>query len=135
MSKSYKSYILGFNELRNLVVELPQEGIIILRGDLSSGKTTLVKEIVKFHGLDDVVTSPTFSVMQNYGEIWHYDIYNAGYEGLVKNGLFENFFENGLHLVEWGDENLEKSFDKFELSYCIVEIKNLGDKREYRVYK
>ncbi len=90
---------------------------------------------MKCHGLDDVVTSPTFSVMQNYGEIWHYDIYNAGYEGLVKNGLFENFFENGLHLVEWGDENLEKSFDKFELSYCIVEIKNLGDKREYRVYK
>lgn len=75
--------------------------------------------------------------MQNYRcqnlEIFHYDIYQNGVKSLTQNGLFENFFEDGLHLVEWGDENLEKYFRKFELNYCTIEIKNLENKREYKV--
>lgn len=135
MSKNYETLTLKLNELEILVKKLPKEGIIILRGNLSSGKTTLVKEIVKTHGLSDTVTSPTFSIMHKYGEIYHYDIYNAGFDGIVKNGLFENFFEDGLHLVEWGDEKLEETFKKFELEYMVVEISNLGDKREYKIAK
>lgn len=137
MLKKCKSFILGIDELINLVQKLPKNGIIILKGNLASGKTTLVKEIAKFHGFAGVVNSPTFSIMQNYKcqnlEIFHYDIYQNGVKSLTQNGLFENFFEDGLHLVEWGDENLEKYFKKFELNYCTIEIKNLENKREYKV--
>lgn len=137
MSKKCESFILGIDELVNLVQKLPKNGIIILKGNLASGKTTLVKEIAKFHGFAGVVNSPTFSIMQNYKcqnlEIFHYDIYQNGVKSLTQNGLFENFFEDGLHLVEWGDENLEKYFQKFELNYCAIEIKNLKNKREYKV--
>ena len=91
--------------------------------DLASGKTTLVREIVKKHGKNwKNVSSPTFSIMQNYGEIYHYDIYNAGINGILKNGLFENFFAPGLHLIEWGDENLMKYLQNFGLEFCIVQI-------------
>ena len=137
MLKNCENFILGIDELVNLVQKLPKNGIIILKGNLASGKTTLVKEIAKFHGFDGVVNSPTFSIMQNYKcqnlEIFHYDIYQNGVKSLTQNGLFENFFEDGLHLVEWGDENLEKYFQKFELNYCTIEIKNLENKREYKV--
>ena len=137
MLKKCENFIFGINELINLVQKLPKNGIIILKGNLASGKTTLVKEIAKFHGFAGVVNSPTFSIMQNYKcqnlEIFHYDIYQNGVKSLTQNGLFENFFEDGLHLVEWGDENLEKYFQKFELNYCTIEIKNLENKREYKV--
>ena len=137
MLKKCENFILGIDELVNLVQKLPKNGIIILKGNLASGKTTLVKEIANFNGFDGVVNSPTFSIMQNYKcqnlEIFHYDIYQNGVKSLTQNGLFENFFEDGLHLVEWGDENLEKYFQKFELNYCTIEIKNLENKREYKV--
>ena len=51
--------------------------VVILRGDLASGKTTLVKNYVKSLGLDDLVTSPTFSIQAVYSNnIFHYDVYN-----------------------------------------------------------
>ncbi|NLK67258.1 MAG: tRNA (adenosine(37)-N6)-threonylcarbamoyltransferase complex ATPase subunit type 1 TsaE [Campylobacteraceae bacterium] len=128
-----KSFELSQNELLNLVKTLPSQGVIILRGNLASGKTTLVKEIAKFRGFDGVVSSPTFSVMQNYGDIYHYDLYQSGFDGIIKNGLFENFFEDGLHLVEWGDERLENALKKFEIDYSIIEIEPLGNKRLYKV--
>lgn len=55
MSKKCENFIFGINELVNLVKKLPKNGIIILKGNLASGKTTLVKEIAKFHGFDGIV--------------------------------------------------------------------------------
>ena len=63
MSGSSK-FTPGKDELPRLAQTLPKSGIILLMGDLASGKTTLVKAIAKTHGIDPaVVNSPTFSVM------------------------------------------------------------------------
>lgn len=133
MSKNFE-FILGENEISRVVEILPKSGTIILQGNLASGKTTLVREIVKKHGKNwKNVSSPTFSIMQNYGEIYHYDIYNAGINGILENGLFENFFAPGLHLIEWGDENLIKYLQNFGLEFCIVQISIKGEKRKYEV--
>ena len=133
MSKNFE-FILDENEISRVVEILPKRGIIILQGNLASGKTTLVREIVKKHGKNwKNVSSPTFSIMQNYSEIYHYDIYNAGINGILKNGLFENFFVPGLHLIEWGDENLMKYLQNFGLEFCIVQISVKGEKRKYEV--
>ncbi|OCR89828.1 ATP-binding protein [Campylobacter fetus subsp. testudinum] len=128
-----KKFELGEDELDLIVKELPKSGVIVLQGDLASGKTTLVKSIVKSAGIDENVSSPTFSVMQNYGNIYHYDIYQNGIESIKKNGLFENFFEDGLHIVEWGDENLIDMLNKYEIKVCVVKISVLNDKRTYEV--
>ena len=51
--------------------------IIILSGTLGSGKTTFVKEFVKYQGINEEVNSPTFSIQNIYGNfIYHYDLYN-----------------------------------------------------------
>lgn len=132
MSKNFE-IILAKDKLNKLVELLPKKGIVLLQGDLASGKTTLVKEILKFHKIDDIATSPTFSIMQKYNWIYHYDIYNNGTKNLLNSGLFENLFEDGLHLVEWGDEELESFLKKFNLDYTVVKISEFNNKRKYEV--
>ena len=134
-----KEFILSENELNVIFENLPKNGVILLQGDLASGKTTLVKKFTSFLGLKNDVTSPTFSVVQEYKNndftIFHYDIYQDGMDGILKNGLFENFFINALHLVEWGDDSLKSYLDKFKIKNITIKITNLDDKRKYEIYE
>lgn len=132
-----REFILAENELNSLCEALPECGIILLCGDLASGKTTLVQHLARARGVKDAVNSPTFSLMQSYetpqSAIFHYDIYNDGFAGLVQRGLAENLFENGLHLIEWGDENLELWLKKMSLNYLKISIFMLKNKRKYEI--
>lgn len=100
-------------------------GIYLLQGNLASGKTTLVKEIVKAK-INKNATSPTFSILNTYKDdkntIYHYDIYQKGTKAFIENGLFENLFSDGLHLIEWADLDFEKILNQFGLDYKIVKI-------------
>lgn len=134
-----KSYRLRLNEISTLVddvIEKFPSGVIILRGDLASGKTTFVKEMVKKLGLSDDVTSPTFSLQQCYGEgIYHYDIYNHGLEHFISLGMLEELDKEGLHFVEWGDDELQKILESAGMDTLTIEIeKNSQESREYKVY-
>ena len=134
MQKSAE-FDLDLQNLDKIVQILPKFGIILLQGDLASGKTTLVKKIAQNHGYEGVVSSPTFSVMQNYNEIYHYDIYNDGFGGIAKNGLFETLFEDGLHIIEWADSELIEALNKFEMKFCLVKITNNdANTRKYEVF-
>ncbi|MCI6988633.1 MAG: tRNA (adenosine(37)-N6)-threonylcarbamoyltransferase complex ATPase subunit type 1 TsaE [Campylobacter sp.] len=132
MSKKYE-LILSESEIASVVKLLPDEGVILLRGNLASGKTTLVKEIVKSREISANVTSPTFSIMQNYGQIYHYDLYQTSIDEILQNGLFENFFEDGLHLVEWGNDDLKARLENLGLECNTINITNLNNKRKYEV--
>lgn len=131
-----REFVLNEENLNELIEVLPKEGIVLLKGTLASGKTTLVRAISKFHGVKENVTSPTFSIMQIYNadvKIFHYDIYQNGVSALITNGLFENLFEDGLHLVEWGDDELENLLKKYNLNFTIIKIKIFKDYRKYEV--
>lgn len=130
-----KQFILNENELNELIKELPKSGVIVLQGDLASGKTTLCKEIARFLGKNENLTSPTFALMQDYDGLYHYDLYRLSCDEIMANGLFENFFENGLHLVEWGDEKLIQKLLKYEISVFIVRIKIYENARLYELEK
>jgi len=81
--------------------------VVLLHGNLGSGKTTLVKNFVRLY-LDKDGSSPTFSVMFDYGGgVYHYDIYRVGSENFIKRGLSENFEEKGFHFVEWADDKIK----------------------------
>lgn len=138
-----KEYILNLDEINTITEELKvkveafdNDCIVLLRGDLASGKTTFVKNYVASLGLDDLVTSPTFSIQSIYSnEIFHYDIYNKTLEEFIALGLLEEFEKNGVHFVEWADEKLEKLLKSYGYNVMLLEIKKYNDKRQYILYE
>jgi tRNA threonylcarbamoyladenosine biosynthesis protein TsaE len=100
---------------RKLVKLLKPPQLIILSGDLGTGKTTLVKGIAQ--ALDaaeaDEVTSPTFTLIHEYDgtrhgktvKLFHLDVYRLeGERQLETLGLDELLTEDALVLVEWGEK-------------------------------
>lgn len=140
MSKNYEEiagkYELGLYELEDFakrILSVFSDGVIILQGDLASGKTTFVKTAAGILGKGELVSSPTFALMQDYGSFFHYDFYRVELKEIIQNGLFDNFFEDGLHAVEWGDERLEELLKKYNIPLCKIKISPSKKGREYEV--
>jgi tRNA threonylcarbamoyladenosine biosynthesis protein TsaE len=113
---------------------LDKNMVVLLQGDLASGKTTFVKNYIKSLGIDEEVTSPTFSIQSIYeNNIFHYDVYNKTLEEFIGLGLLEEFEKEGTHFVEWGDESLKKILDEYGFEVLTVQIKKLDNKREYTI--
>jgi len=131
-------YLLDLDKLDILAKDITatfKEGVVILRGDLASGKTTLVKRVVKELGVDDEVTSPTFSLQQCYGDsIFHYDIYNHGLEHFLSLGMLEELEKEGIHFIEWGDEKLQEILVSVGIDVMVIDIQKISaDEREYKI--
>lgn len=81
--------------------------LILLSGDLGSGKTTLTQMLAQSLGVNEAVTSPTFSLINEYispalGSIYHMDLYRLEKpEDLVQIGLEEYLDSGQLCLIEW----------------------------------
>ncbi|MEN4053140.1 MULTISPECIES: tRNA (adenosine(37)-N6)-threonylcarbamoyltransferase complex ATPase subunit type 1 TsaE [Sulfurimonas] len=135
MKKEYKLELHELNKLTQDVLDTFSNGVIILRGDLAAGKTTLVKAFAKKLGCDEEVTSPTFSLQQCYGEkIFHYDIYNHGLEHFISLGMLEELDKEGLHFIEWGDDALVELLESAGIDVMTIDIKKISDKaREYSI--
>lgn len=133
-----KKYLLSLDEIDVIVQDIAKNfsvGVIILRGDLAAGKTTFVKKMVKYLGVDEEVTSPTFSLQHCYGDkIFHYDMYNHGLEHFISLGMLEELERDGLHFVEWGDDELVKILNSAEIKTMVIDIEKISDnKREYKI--
>lgn len=120
------------NEVKLEVESLNNHCIVILRGDLASGKTTFVKHFVQSLGIDELVTSPTFSLQSIYSDrVYHYDIYNKALDEFISLGLLEEFDKEGIHFVEWGDEKLEELLKSYGFDVIVLKIEKRDDKRLY----
>ena len=133
-----KKFELELNKLDILMKYLKEiiyeDCIVILRGDLASGKTTLVKNYVKALGLADLVTSPTFSLQAIYSnDIFHYDVYNKTLSEFISLGMLEEFEKHGVHFVEWGDEKLEEILNDYGYKVILIEIEKKDNKRLYKI--
>lgn len=115
--------------------EVFQKGdIVLLRGDLGSGKTTFVRELLCCENplLAKQVSSPTFSLAQSYesakfGMVHHYDLYRKSLQEMLELGLLDMLSEDGVHFVEWGDENLERILRGCGMRVACVEIMQMLD--------
>lgn len=70
--------------------------IVLLTGDLGAGKTTFVKEIVAALGCNDLVTSPTFTLLNTYDAkfpIYHFDMYRLASAEEASSVGFEEYFD------------------------------------------
>jgi len=135
------TFLLELNEIDKIVKKLKEKleildfnCVVILRGDLASGKTTFVKNFVKSLDIDELVTSPTFSLQSIYGEnIFHYDVYNKTLEEFISLGLLEEFEKEGVHFVEWGDEKLEEILNSYGFNIIVLNIEKRDNKRLYTI--
>lgn len=128
--------IASKDELSGVIekLNLSKNEILLLVGDLGSGKTSLISAIVRDSGLDYLVSSPTFSLLNQYDFIFHYDLYNREIEELLSLGILEILSQEGLHLLEWGDK-LQSTLDNFGFKYKILTIEDFKNVRKYTISK
>lgn len=76
--------------------------VVALHGDLGMGKSEIARTIIQeLRGADTVVPSPTFTIVQNYDGISHFDLYRVMDKSeLVEIGL-EYAIQNDITLIEW----------------------------------
>jgi len=110
-----KNYTLNqLPEIAKEVIDHSTHKVLLFYGEMGVGKTTLIKEIVKQLGVTENVSSPTFSLVNEYRtskneKIFHFDFYRINKEEeALDMGIEEYFFSNNWCLVEWPNkvENL-----------------------------
>lgn len=90
-----------------LAQTLPQGTVLALHGDLATGKTCLVRGMAKVFGPQDLVHSPTFTLVNRYGAgpyLYHLDLYRLNaWEEALDLGIEELIAPDGLCAVEWAE--------------------------------
>jgi tRNA threonylcarbamoyladenosine biosynthesis protein TsaE len=115
------------------LIKIP--GIILLYGELGTGKTTLTRGIAQGLGLEDLslVNSPSYAIVNTYNgscPIYHVDLYRLeGERDLFSIGLDDFLGKEGVTIIEWSERLLTEFPEAI-----IVEIKDAGEeKRELRI--
>jgi tRNA threonylcarbamoyladenosine biosynthesis protein TsaE len=122
---------------RSLAPSLAPPKLVLLRGDLGAGKTTLVKGIARAFDAaqEDDVTSPTFTLIHEYRgpqvNVYHIDLYRVDTPRQLETlGLDDLTQENSLLLLEWG-EKFQRFVDERDVE---IQIERLGeDERRIRI--
>ncbi|MGM0125156.1 tRNA threonylcarbamoyl adenosine modification protein YjeE [Enterococcus sp. AZ194] len=94
-------------QLALVIGEVAQPGDnLVLTGDLGAGKTTLTKGIARGLGIDQMVKSPTYTIIREYQQgripLYHMDVYRVEF-GASELGLDDYFEGDGLSVIEWGN--------------------------------
>lgn len=123
-----KIYSYKLEEIQNIakkIVDFCGDGkICVFKGDLGAGKTTMIKSIAKELGIEDRVSSPTFSLVNEYwndsGEVfYHFDFYRIEDPDEVLEIGVEEYFYSGNHCwIEWA----EKIPGYLPLDFVLIEI-------------
>ena len=96
---------------RKLAAQLAPPRLVLLRGELGAGKTTLVKGIVEGFGAaaQQEVTSPTFTLIHEYrspkADIYHIDLYRVDTQRELDTLAIDDLFgDRSLLIIEWGEK-------------------------------
>ncbi|SNX53093.1 tRNA (adenosine(37)-N6)-threonylcarbamoyltransferase complex ATPase subunit type 1 TsaE [Thermoanaerobacterium sp. RBIITD] len=122
-------------ETENLGVKLgkllKKGDIVLLSGNLGTGKTVLTKGIAKGMGILDYVTSPTFMIVNEHmgnTPLYHFDVYRIeDYTELYDIGYEEYFYGNGVCVIEW-PEKIKPLIPK-EYLYVHIDSGSTDDER------
>jgi len=113
---------------RALARELRPPCLVLLRGELGSGKTTLTKGLVEGFGAarEEDVTSPSFTLVHEYGEspkVFHVDLYRIeSTRELATLGLDDLWTQEAILIVEWG----EKLWDNAPAPQVVVQMEHVS---------
>lgn len=92
--------------------KLDKNSIIVLSGNLGTGKTRFMRGIARYFGIENEVSSPTFTIVNEYttklhseqtNKIFHFDTYRLMDSEDFENSVGTEYFSNGLCVIEWGE--------------------------------
>ena len=124
--------ITNLNDLSSVATELLTfangNKFFVFEGEMAAGKTTLIKEFCTILGVKDVVSSPTFSIVNEYaspkGIVYHFDFYRLkNVQEAYDIGYEEYFYSGNYCLIEWPSKVEELLPEK----YIKVEITIMGE--------
>ena len=96
----------------NLAKQLTNRSIVVLSGNLGTGKTRLMRGIASYFGIESQVSSPTFTIvneytpmsnMDNVDKIFHFDVYRLQGAEDFEDSIGTDYFNSGLCIIEWGE--------------------------------
>ena len=117
----------GLNQIKRASEELKKhisQNVVLICGEMGVGKTTLIKELLSIDGVVDNVSSPTFSIINEYlldnnETVYHMDLYRINDINELENIGFFEYLESGRTcLIEWGEmieELIESDYNKFTI--------------------
>lgn len=77
---------------------------IALNGELGSGKTVFMSGFAEYFGIEDEISSPTFTIVNEYSNnIFHFDVYRIKDESEFINSIGDEYFDRGICVIEWAD--------------------------------
>lgn len=95
------------NFAKKLASKLQPQDVIVLTGELGSGKTKFTEGFLSYFGLENEISSPTFTIVNEYKKgninIYHFDVYRLEDSSEFYEIGGEEYFENGICLIEWGE--------------------------------
>lgn len=116
--------------------DLKKGDVIVLSGDLGSGKTKFVEGILSYYGMENEISSPTFTIVNEYTSeienIYHFDVYRLENSDEFYAIGGEEYFQKGICFIEWGEiieDILPKHYIKINFSRDLKEV----DKREIEI--
>lgn len=95
------------NFAKKLASKLQPQDVIVLTGELGSGKTKFTEGFLSYFGLENEISSPTFTIVNEYKKgninIYHFDVYRLEDSSEFYAIGGEEYFDNGICIIEWGE--------------------------------
>lgn len=112
----------------NFVLKNVNRDVILITGEVGMGKTTLIKEYCKLIGVEEIVNSPTYTLINEYqnksGKIVHMDLYRVeDINEINELGLFE-YLDKNIVIIEWPEIILKM----IDIKYSLINITFINEK-------
>lgn len=117
------------NVAEAILKEYPQERVFGFYGEMGAGKTTLIKEMCHYLGVQDVTSSPTFAIVNEYWTddnrpMYHFDFYRIDEPADASRIGFEEYLYSGSYcFIEW----TEKVEEILQGDYIRIDIQRVDD--------
>jgi tRNA threonylcarbamoyladenosine biosynthesis protein TsaE len=140
LDEAPKTFVFTLNEIEEAarsICALFIHKVLLISGEMGSGKTTLIKAIVKQLSSSDTVSSPTFSIVNEYATtngipIFHFDLYRIESKAELDELGFDSYFQSPAYIfIEWPEQLFDFQLPKV---HCLFIQESSENERTVTLY-